>query len=145
MKFLLGTRQCGKTTKLIEEFMNYDGNATFITHNFGMGRHIARMIAKNYKTLIRAFDSTNFEFHTSNGIKSIKPANAVLKFKTNEPKFVDNFEFILEDLFQNVQYASATGPNYKHLKKFSDKELQEYKKILSEKEMLHEMTEGWDD
>lgn len=157
MRFLVGTRRSGKTTKLLEEMIKHDGDCVYVGNSAEMCRIIRdqclkilnakRMAFKtNAHNLVTDLGDKKLYFYTKDQVFSPYKKCSIKKL----PKFVDNFEYYLKDMFGDVKYAAATGPNYDGLWDITKNEeheasLKDYAGHLTEEQYESEFKSHWSD
>lgn len=116
MKWLIGPRRIGKTSQLIKSFMDYPGDAVLIGLNISQVKVVfIPLIEEQYPDI--TVNRSDLTIQRNGRIKYLTTVDNISKFATpNEikklPKFIDEAQFILEDMFKNVHYISGTGPNF---------------------------------
>lgn len=146
MKWLIGPRRVGKSRKLLQELMNFSGDAVLIGFNRASLKHIYFYMVRelypealiNEKNMTIKFNGYTKYFKTFKYLRD----NSKSEIKSL-PKFIDEAGYFLEEEFSNVKYISGTGPNFEWDIRFSKEQMDKIKEIVDEETFLNEHTSKW--
>lgn len=162
MKWFVGPRQCGKTTRLIYEMLDSRKNSIFV----GATWRMARFASDTCRDILQKHN-VPFEFKIDDArpgisfvIKHSGEHVFTMKFMSSEellekqglhadvPKYIDDADALLESTYRCVMMVSGTGPNYSWGtdKDFMDRHmhlLESAEKQMSPGQFEHEMLCNW--
>lgn len=147
MKWLIGPRRIGRTTKLIMEFLEYPGSAVLYSYNKEVLEkvHIPTILKYDSAITIKNYSFQYGGYHKIlctyvQDINNLDLSNSAI---LNLPKFLDDVDSMLKTQFGNISIASGTGPNYRWPYVLSKEILEEMKGRVAPEDFQNEFTLEW--
>jgi len=151
MRWLIGPKRIGKTTKLLNVFLQDPRDAFYICPTWARAKSVcisARKICDQNKLYWEA-TTYNLEININGILKKFVSFDYFQSFNINQeqknmPKFIDDTDSILQSMFNNVLYASGTGPNLNWANIHSKEMMEKAKNMLPHEVYLTDFTREWE-